>query len=315
MKNPRFYFLLSTFCFLPALVFAQADSPGEFVNRFYNWALALSGVLAFGAIVWGGVVYTFARGNPAGQSEGKKWITGALLGLALLGGAYLILYTINPEIVSLRVAELEKPASFPAGGGRIGGGGGAGGGAATSTTGGSCPIPPLTSMSGFALGMEGGNNVLFGSCDVNINRNLTKLKQEFDKLKAAVAENGIVAQANSAYRPLAYQKHLWEIVDRWVTKGLRENTEQACAQLKNTVREEYSRHGLGTVVASPSSCAPHVRGVGIDISLPSNYYASINSLLSEKRIDLRWSAIPNDEVHFNLQNPPFSGCSSALPSC
>lgn len=87
--------------------YGSEAGPGGFVANFYQFALALSGVLAFGAIVWGGVQYTFARGNPAGQSEGKKWITGALLGLALLGGAYLLLYTINPEIVSLKIKELK----------------------------------------------------------------------------------------------------------------------------------------------------------------------------------------------------------------
>lgn len=102
---------------IPFAAFAQ-DSPGELVNQLYQWALGISGVLAFGAIVWGGVVYTFARGNPAGQSEGKKWISGALLGLALLGGAYLLLYTINPKIVSLDIAGLDElPSSSPGGGG------------------------------------------------------------------------------------------------------------------------------------------------------------------------------------------------------
>lgn len=160
----KFYFLLSTFYFLPALVFAQIDSPGDFVNKFYNWALALSGVLAFGAIVWGGVVYTFARGNPAGQSEGKKWISGALLGLALLGGAYLLLYTINPEIVSLRVAGLQ---GLPAG----------------TTSGGVTPITSSLNCSPTTVGMgtckncansPAVNTVLFGGClDARIRNSVT----------------------------------------------------------------------------------------------------------------------------------------------
>ena len=93
--------------------------PAGWVNNFYSFSLLISGVLAFGAIVYGGIKYTFAAGNPSGQSEGKEWVKGALLGLLLLGGAYLILQTINPELVSLRLAGLPAlaptSASAPAG--------------------------------------------------------------------------------------------------------------------------------------------------------------------------------------------------------
>ncbi|OGY99789.1 MAG: hypothetical protein A2945_02220 [Candidatus Liptonbacteria bacterium RIFCSPLOWO2_01_FULL_52_25] len=68
------------------------------VFGFYNFALAFGGVLALGAITYGGVKYTMAAGNPSGQSEGKAWVRDALLGLLLLAGAYTILNIINPDI-------------------------------------------------------------------------------------------------------------------------------------------------------------------------------------------------------------------------
>jgi hypothetical protein len=96
------------FSALPVFAFAQitGSTPGEYVNNFYKFALLAGGVLAFGAIVYGGIKYTLAAGNPSGQSEGKEWVKGALLGLLLLGGAYLILRTINPELVSLKIPGL-----------------------------------------------------------------------------------------------------------------------------------------------------------------------------------------------------------------
>jgi len=83
------------------------DDPAGIVSNFYRFALMIGGVLAFGAIVWGGIKYTVAAGNPSAQSEGKEWIRGALWGLLLLGGATLILMTINPAILTGALPDLE----------------------------------------------------------------------------------------------------------------------------------------------------------------------------------------------------------------
>ena len=106
---------------VPALAFAQtqisvaipgsnantsSSSPGAFVANFYQFALLIGGILAFGAIVFGGVKYAISAGNPSGQSDAKEWIWGALTGLLLLAGAYLILYTINPQLLNLNLATL-----------------------------------------------------------------------------------------------------------------------------------------------------------------------------------------------------------------
>lgn len=80
---------------------ANISSPGGWVKSFYNYALFLSGLLAFGAIVYGGIRYAWARGNPSGETEAKSWIWSALLGLLLLACAYLILFTVNPNLVNL----------------------------------------------------------------------------------------------------------------------------------------------------------------------------------------------------------------------
>ena len=115
------FFLFSSPIFLfiiPVLAFAQAKitistaipgmgtltsstPPGAYISGFYNFALGIAGVLALGAIVYGGILYAASMGNPSKQSEGKAWIWSALTGILLLGGAYLVLYTINPNLVNL----------------------------------------------------------------------------------------------------------------------------------------------------------------------------------------------------------------------
>jgi len=78
------------------------------VFGFYTFALMIGGVLAFAAITYGGVKYVLAAGNPSGQSEGKEWVKGALYGLLLLVGAYLVLKLINPDITKCGLKPLPK---------------------------------------------------------------------------------------------------------------------------------------------------------------------------------------------------------------
>lgn len=107
------------FTFYSAVAFAQIDvscrgegvpypwcgevtNLGQLVRNFYTVALGLAGGAAFGVIVYGAVMRMTAAGSPSGINEANEWITGALLGVVLLFGAYLILNTINPQLVSLR---------------------------------------------------------------------------------------------------------------------------------------------------------------------------------------------------------------------
>ncbi|MGD1003728.1 MAG: hypothetical protein ABR884_04120 [Minisyncoccia bacterium] len=80
--------------------------PGAFVANFYQFALMIGGVLAFGVVVYGGVKYMASAGNPSGQSDAKEWIEAALLGLLLLVGAYFILSVINPQLLNLNLPSL-----------------------------------------------------------------------------------------------------------------------------------------------------------------------------------------------------------------
>ena len=87
----------------------SSTSPVGFVQSFYQFALMIGGVLAFGVIVYGGVLYAASAGNPGQQSEGKEWIKSAIFGLLLLVAAALILYTINPNLVNLSLPTITTP--------------------------------------------------------------------------------------------------------------------------------------------------------------------------------------------------------------
>ena len=77
----------------------------DLVAYIYNFALAIGGILAFVMLVIGGVRWLASAGAPAAIGTAKKQITTALLGLVLLLASYLILNTLNPELVLLRTPE------------------------------------------------------------------------------------------------------------------------------------------------------------------------------------------------------------------
>src|SRR3972149_1919706 len=76
------------------------------IANFYQWALGIGGLVALGIIVFGGILYTVSAGNASKQDDAKQWITGALIGLLLLFGSYLILNTINPGLTKLKDLKL-----------------------------------------------------------------------------------------------------------------------------------------------------------------------------------------------------------------
>jgi hypothetical protein len=121
LKRAFIVFFIILVVTIPVLGFAQVtinpnlpgariqtsnNNPCTFVINFYWFAIFISGILAFGAIVYGGIKYQLAAGNPSGESEGKKWIMGAIEGLLLLFAAYLILNIINPNLTKCQLPEL-----------------------------------------------------------------------------------------------------------------------------------------------------------------------------------------------------------------
>jgi len=91
----------------------NVETPGQYVNSLFTFGLTAAGILAVGVIVWGGFVYMTAAGNQGRISEAKDYIAGALLGLVLLLASFLILKTIDPQLVNLEIniPEIEKSGS------------------------------------------------------------------------------------------------------------------------------------------------------------------------------------------------------------
>ncbi len=80
--------------------------PGGIANIF-NFGLAVGALLAFGTIIYAGILYSSSGDNPSKQKEARAWIMAAVQGLALIGLGYLILRTINPNFTSLNIVPPE----------------------------------------------------------------------------------------------------------------------------------------------------------------------------------------------------------------
>src|SRR3989344_3784313 len=87
----------------------------DFVTRFIPFLLAFAALAAFVQIVFGGILRATSGGNPSAIGDANDRIWMAILGLVLALSAYLILNTINPDLVSLRFFVPKVEIGAPAG--------------------------------------------------------------------------------------------------------------------------------------------------------------------------------------------------------
>lgn len=81
---------------------SSATSIQDFISKFYELGLGIAGIIAVGMIVVGAIYYTISGASPQKKGEAKDIIFSALWGLVLLFGSYLILKSVNPQLIELR---------------------------------------------------------------------------------------------------------------------------------------------------------------------------------------------------------------------
>ncbi len=92
----------------PGILSAINDTiPGGIANILRN-SLGVAALLAFGVIIYAGIVYSMARGNESKVKDAKDRIVSAVKGIAILAFGYIILTFINPQIVSQKDFNLLK---------------------------------------------------------------------------------------------------------------------------------------------------------------------------------------------------------------
>lgn len=71
-----------------------------FVASIIQTFLSLLGVLFLGLMIYGGILWMTARGNQAQVDKARDLITAAIIGLAIVVGAYVITYFVIERVTS-----------------------------------------------------------------------------------------------------------------------------------------------------------------------------------------------------------------------
>ncbi len=87
-------------------VMIETDSIGKYITEVYKYLIGIVGILATVVMMIGGVIWIGAGGNASRVSEAKAWISGALMGLVLTLSSYMILNTINPDLVTMKKLDI-----------------------------------------------------------------------------------------------------------------------------------------------------------------------------------------------------------------
>lgn len=85
----------------------------QYINAIYRYMTAIVLTVAIVMIVYGGFKYLLAS-TPLGVKDGKTIITDSIIGMTLVLGAYVILNTVNPALLTLETLKLDyiEPKQF-----------------------------------------------------------------------------------------------------------------------------------------------------------------------------------------------------------
>ncbi len=82
----------------------------EYVSYVFNLGIVAAILILFGSLVYGGVVYLISAGQVARLTAARERMSAAFLGIIIILSSYVILTTINPELVVFHFGPLERAA-------------------------------------------------------------------------------------------------------------------------------------------------------------------------------------------------------------
>lgn len=84
-------------------LYSESGDLAGFINKLFQGAIALGAILAVLRLAWAGFQYS-SSDLWSSKEHAKEIIRETLLGLFLLLGIWIILYQINPDMLSLKVS-------------------------------------------------------------------------------------------------------------------------------------------------------------------------------------------------------------------
>lgn len=86
---------------------------GEYFAAGYQYFVGVAVILSIILFMVGGIRYMTSHGSSESISKAKEMISHAALGMVLALGSYLILYTINPELVEFKALTVQVVSTDP----------------------------------------------------------------------------------------------------------------------------------------------------------------------------------------------------------
>lgn len=83
------------------------DTTAKYIRAIYQYGIGVVGILAAVVLMFGGLLWLTAGGNTGQVSEAKEWIKASLTGLIIALLSYIILLTVNPDLVNLKTITIE----------------------------------------------------------------------------------------------------------------------------------------------------------------------------------------------------------------
>jgi len=77
----------------------------KYIKYIFEAAVAISGIIIFGVIVAGGMRYLTSVGSPGAMKDAQSQIFSGFFGLVVLFASYMLLNTINPQLLVLEIEE------------------------------------------------------------------------------------------------------------------------------------------------------------------------------------------------------------------
>lgn len=84
----------------------NTDLMAKYIIAWYNYGLAIAGVLATIMLMSAGVIWLTSGGDSGKISQAKDLISGSIIGVIILTCAWIILNTINPNLTKLSNLEI-----------------------------------------------------------------------------------------------------------------------------------------------------------------------------------------------------------------
>lgn len=81
----------------------NSDLLARYIQAFYNYGMAVVGILAAIVLMAGGVLWLTSGGDSGKVGQAKELIIGSIVGTGILFSSWIILNTINPELLKFAV--------------------------------------------------------------------------------------------------------------------------------------------------------------------------------------------------------------------